>query len=49
MLTPGKAIPFYPPHDGVQPALCIACCHCPTLSTSHLLDRYWLSPEAAHG
>jgi hypothetical protein len=33
MLTPGKVIPLYSPNDGPLPALHLACCRWPTLST----------------
>jgi hypothetical protein len=49
MLTPGKVIPFCPRHDGLQPALRVACCRWPTLSTKSPSRPISLSSEAAHG
>jgi len=49
MLIPGKVIPFYPPHGGLQPALRVACCRWPTRSTMSSSRPICLSSEAAHG
>jgi hypothetical protein len=49
MLTPGKVILLASPHDGLQPALHIACCSWPTLSTKSSHRPMSLSSEAAHG
>jgi hypothetical protein len=49
MLTPGKVIPLYPPHSGLQPALRVACCRWPTLSTKSTSWPICLSSEATHG
>ncbi len=49
MLTPGKVIPLYSPHSGLQPAPHIACCCWPTLSTKSSYKPMSLSSEVAHG
>jgi hypothetical protein len=49
MLTPGKVILSYSSHDGLQPALDVACCCWPTLSTKFSSRPISLSSEAAHG
>jgi hypothetical protein len=49
MLTPGKEIPFNPPHDGLQPTLRLACCRSPKLSRKSPSRSICLSSEAVHG
>jgi hypothetical protein len=49
MLTSGKVIHFYLPHNLLQPALRVARCCWPTLSTKSSSRPLCLSSEADHG